>query len=415
MSNVNSASLAPAPRLGYVLKMYPRLSETFILSEILALEREHAEIDIFSLRPPVDGKFHESLARVRAHVTYVPVPAKAHAQWEILRQGLQVLPGSLSLQLPNLLDADASDAAQAVELASLVVTRHLDHLHAHFGSMSTTVARLAAQLAGITYSFTAHAKDIFHEEVDPDDLRQKLADAATVITISNYNLRFLRQTYGDSANRVVRIYNGLDLEEFPFSAPTDRAPIVLGVGRLVEKKGFADLVAAAAVLARTGRRFQLGIVGTGPEEDALRSQAAELGINDLVTLHGSLPQGQTRDLVRRAAVLAAPCVIARDGNRDGLPTVLLEGMALGTPVVSTPVTGIPEAVSPGRTGLLVPPHNPPALAKALARLLDDAELRLRLATEARRHIETHFDARHSARSLYTVLGEAVSGRRAVAS
>lgn len=403
-----SPSESPTPRVGYVLKMYPRFSETFILEEVLALERHGADLQIFSLRPPADGRFHENLARVKAPVTYLDVPTRPAPMWDAMRRGHAVLGEALARELPQLLSADPGDATQAVELATRVVVHRIDHLHAHFGSIATTVARLAARLAGVTYSFTAHAKDIFHEDVDPSELHRKLADAAFVVTVSDYNLQFLRTTYGASADRVVRVYNGLDLETFSVSKPLRRLPVIVAVGRLVEKKGFDHLVDAVALMHHDGDPVRLEIVGTGAEEARLRAQVAELGLTETVSFLGPLPQARTREVVRGAAVLAAPCVIGADGNRDGLPTVLLEGLALGTPVVATPVTGIPEAVQDERTGLLVPSGDVPALADALARLVRDADLRCRLAAEGRRLVEERFDAEHNTASLLALMQDAVA-------
>ncbi|MGH3813044.1 MAG: glycosyltransferase [Pseudonocardiaceae bacterium] len=399
-------SAEPAPqRVGYVLKMYPRFSETFIVTEILELEAAGADLDVFSLRLPVDGHFHESLADVRAPVTYLPHVLKASDLWGVLRSGLDALP-RLPLNLPDVLDLPAADAASAVQLAVLVRSRRITHLHAHFATVATDVARVAARLAGIGYTFTAHAKDIYHVSVEPDRLRRKIADASAVVTVSDYNLRYLRTTYGTDADRVVRIYNGLDLDRFRYRAPVERPPVVVGVGRLVEKKGFTHLIDAVALLARGSRPVRLDLVGTGEEEERLRAQVDALGLTALVRFLGPLPQGRTRDVVRGAAALAAPCVVGTDGNRDGMPTVLLEAMALGTPCVATPVTGIPEVIRPGDTGVLVPEGDPGALGAALARVCDDSALRCRLAENARRLVEDEFDIRRSSAKLRAVLAHA---------
>ncbi|MGH3385660.1 MAG: glycosyltransferase [Nocardioidaceae bacterium] len=389
----------PARRVGYVLKMYPRFSETFILNEVRALEDLGAELEIFSLRPPVDGRFHAALAEVRAPVHYVAHPAKVGDLWDTLQRGRDVL-ASLDDQLPELLAAGPADAAQAVELALAVRAQGISHLHAHFGSVSTTVTRLAAKLTGVPYSFTAHAKDIYHCEVDPSDLARKLADAAAVVTVSDYNADFLRAEYGPAAERLVRIYNGLDLDEFAYHRPVDRPAVIAGVGRLVEKKGFAYLLDALAMLVADDRPVRLDLVGTGAEEESLRAQAATLGVTDHVRFLGPLPQAQTREIVRNAAVLAAPCVVGADGNRDGLPTVLVESMALGTPVVATPVTGIPEAVVDGETGIVVPERDAAALAAALGLLLDRPAVGATLAAAARAHVEREFDIRRNVGALY---------------
>ncbi|HET7196390.1 MAG TPA: glycosyltransferase family 4 protein [Nocardioides sp.] len=393
------------PRVGYVLKMYPRFSETFIVNEVLALEAAGECLDLFSLRSPVDGRFHGSLAEVRAPVTYLRTNTRAEDAWQLLREGLAELP-SMREHLADVLALPHRDATGAVQLAIEVRRRGIDHLHAHFGSIATEVARVSARLAGISYSFTAHAKDIFHSSVDPVALREKLSDASAVVTVSDYNLRYLQTTYGDAADRVVRIYNGLDLDRFPFASPETRPPVVVGVGRLVEKKGFTHLVDAVAQLVRDGRNVRLDLVGDGAEEVALRAQVGALGLDGVVRFLGGLPQQQVREVVQQAAVLAAPCVVGTDGNRDGLPTVLLEAMALGTPCVATPVTGIPEVVRPDRTGLSVPPGDVPGLATALGRLLDDSRLRVALAAQARTLIEREFDVGRTSGQLRDVLGAA---------
>ena len=397
-------------KIGYVLKMYPRFSETFIVNEVLALEAGGAALRIVSLRSPTDGRFHESLAEVQAPVTYLRHSGiRAADVWLTLAAAQAELPAVAGC-LHELLAVPVVDAVQGLELARLVRAEGLTHLHAHFGSVATTVARLASLLTGVPYSFTAHAKDIFHESVEPADLARKLADAAAVVTVSDYNLEFLRTTYGTAADSVTRVYNGLDLPRFPYSSPERRPPVVAAVGRLVEKKGFGDLIEAVALLVDAGGELQLDLVGTGPLEGELCTQIHARGLADVIRMHGALPQGQVRRIVSQAAVFAAPCVIGRDGNRDGLPTVLLEAMSLGTPCVATPVTGIPEVVQDGRTGLLAPPADPVRLAAALARLLDDGALRTRLAEQARALVEAEFDVHRQAGALRQIFAGQTTAR-----
>lgn len=392
-----------AGRVGYVLKMYPRFSETFVVTEILAMERQGADLDIFSLRPPVDGRFHESLAYVRAPVSYLSSPGKLLELWGALAQCRLIHPAGVADNLDEILAVPPGEAHQALVLATLVRERGLTHLHAHFGSVAAGVARLAARISGITYSLTLHAKDIFHEDVDRGALAVRLRDAALAVTVSDFNERYLRNLYGDATGTLVRIYNGIDLDAFSPSQPLVRPRAVVGVGRLVEKKGFDHLLDAVGLLRGRGRAVRLDLVGGGVEEGALRTRAADLGLTDLVTFHGPLTQAETREIIRGAAALAAPCVVGTDGNRDGLPTVILESLALGTPVVATPVTGIPEAILHGRTGLLVPEADPVALADALAMLVDDPGLRCELADAGRRHVEAHFDARTNGQVLHQAL------------
>ena len=260
-------------------------------------------------------------------------------------------------------------------------------MHAHFASSATTVARLAATFAAITYSFTAHAKDIFHESVCQDDLHLKLRDAAAAVTVSDYNAAHLRRTCGAWAAGLRRVYNGLELARFPYTPPRERPARIVAVGRLVEKKGFATLIDACTLLAARGVQVDCEIIGGGELEGELRAHIDRQGLQQSVVLRGPLPQSVVADAIARASVLAMPCVIGNDGNRDGLPTVLLEAMALGTPCVGTDVTGIPEVLEHDRTGLIVAQHDPAGLAAAIERLLTDASLRVRLAAADRERIE----------------------------
>lgn len=387
------------PAVGYVVKRYPRYSETFVVSEILAHEAAGLDIEIFALRPPCDTHFQDAIARVRAPVTYVPFEGVRTADfWAAVQQTATLRPRVWRV-LADAVHEDVREIHQAAILAQHVVQRGIRHLHAHFATSPTAVARLAARIADISYSFTAHAKDIYGPEVRHDDLRRKLTDAAASVTVSDYNVAHLRSAHGEAAARIARIYNGLPLDQFPFSVPEARPPLILSVGRLVEKKGIADLVDACAILERTGRPFTCHIIGAGPLEADLRDQIHRLGLASRVSLLGPRPRAEVVRCLREAAVFAAPCVVAQDGDRDGLPTVLLEAMATGTPSVATGATGIPEIIQNDSTGLLVPEHDAAALAAALERLLGDADLRVRLATAGRALIERSFDAQRNAERL----------------
>ncbi len=401
-------------RVGYVVKMYPRYSETFIVNEVLALERLGVSVEIFSLRAPVDTHFQDAIARVRAPVTYVGTDRpRIDDLWRVLSQTGAHMP-----QMWNELRAagneEARDVYQAALLATEIRVRELQHLHAHFATVATTVARLAARFAGLSYTFTAHAKDIFHESTRRDDLERKLTDAAGVVTVSDYNVAYLRREYGRAAAGVERVYNGIDLETFSYLPPVNRRPRILGIGRLVEKKGFSDLLEACARLLARGRDVDCRIIGAGPLEPELRAHAARLGLGASVCFLGPRPQSEIVREIRQASVCAAPCVLGTDGNRDGLPTVLLEAMALGTPCVATPVTGIPEVVRNGITGLLVPEHDPDALAHAIAELLDHENLRCDVARGARDLIERDFNIDRNSMRLHELFSAAAAGRSLLA-
>jgi glycosyltransferase involved in cell wall biosynthesis len=273
------------------------------------------------------------------------------------------------------------------------------------------VARLAARFACIPYTFTAHGRDIFHDAVDSEDLRRKVSDAAAVVTLSDYHQSYLLTTYGSAEARVERIYNGLALPALPYAAPKRRPPHIVAVGRLEEGKGYVYLINACAQLAQRDQKFSCSIIGGGSIEAELRHEIARLGLGSAIELTGLLPHEEVIRRVRNAAVFAAPCLQADKGDRDGLPSSLLEAMALGTVCVATSVGSIPEAVRDGETGLLVPEANAQALAEALQRLLDDVSLRVALAARARRLVEKEFDVRRTAAQLREVFTSCARPRR----
>ena len=397
------------PKLGFVLKRYPRYSETFVVREILAHEEAGASVEIFSMRPPDDAHFQDLISRVRAPANYLYMPAEgllpeslagatltaAHF-WKAMAEGSAELPG-LQARLEEVREAEARDIYQGLQLARAIRRKNIQHLHAPFASDAATIARLASRFSGVPFSFTARAKDIFHDAVKPDDLRRKLHDAVSVVTISDYHLNYLRKTYGPLADKVQRVYNGLNLEEYAYRSPEDRPPVILAVGRLIEKKGFGDLVDACALLERDQLDFRCRIIGSGKLQADLLAQINRLGLENKVLLLGPVRQAEVAKEMHQAAVLAAPCIVASDGDRDGLPNVIQEALALGLPVIATDVTGIPEVVHHEKTGLQVPQRDPQVLAAAIRKLLRDPALRVRLATGGRRLIEADFDNRHTSK------------------
>jgi glycosyltransferase involved in cell wall biosynthesis len=408
-------------RVGYVLKRYPRYSETFIVNEILAHEAAGLEIEIFALRPPAETHFQNIISQVRAPVYYIRKPIQGRVSeslnslnptaasffWAELQEASKVIPNFWT-KLEVAQGEKASTVYQAAWLAREVRLKNISHLHAHFGTVATSVARLAAHFAGITYTFTAHAKDIFHESVEVEDMKRKLQDAASVVTVSDYNLKYLQQMYGAAAAHIQRIYNGLNLDQLGYKSPQERPPTILSVSRLVEKKGVSVLIDACSILANRGCSFHCQIIGSGSLEANLREQIQRLGLESTVEIIGSRPQNEVFEHIQNAAVFAAPYIIGSDGNREGLPTVLLETMALGTPCVATDVTGIPEVVRHEETGLMVAQHDSLALANALERLLINPSLRVKLATKAQHLIESEFDIHRNTAALRTIFNQVVN-------
>ncbi len=390
---------AQAIHIGYVVKRYPRFSETFIVNEILAHERAGVPVSIFAVRRVNEPYFQSILGQVRSPVTYISDSTpKADSVWLALKDGARALPDFWA-SFEAVQGEDMADVLQAIRLAIAAREAGVTHLHAHFATVATVVARLAARFSGIGYSFTAHAKDIFHEAVDADILRRKLADASAAVTVSDFNMAWLGERFAAAAAKVTRIYNGLEIAEFPYRAPLGRQRLIVAVGRLVEKKGFDVLIEACALLKARGVTFECEIIGGGQLSETLRALVSWLDLDDCVTLPGALPRPEVVAALHRAAVSVMPCVIAEDGDRDGLPTVLIEAMALGTPCIATDVTGIPEIVRDGETGLCVAQRDPVALADAIERLLGDEVLGQRLAEAARALIEAEFDVDRNAGAL----------------
>ncbi|MFT3877371.1 MAG: glycosyltransferase family 4 protein [Propioniciclava sp.] len=396
---------APAtPKIGYVLKMYPRFSETFIVSEILAREAAGEQIVVYSLRPPAGTRFHAELARVQAPAHQVPRASSARGFWASWASAGDdpALATGISRALPLLLAAAHDDAEQAIAVARMALAHGVTHLHAHFASTATTVARLAAAIAGLPYSFTAHAKDIFHAGVDPADLQAKLRDAHHAVTISDYNRRHLRSTFGpDACARLRLVRNGLELDRFPYLPRTQPAPVprLLAVGRLVEKKGFALLVDAVARLRDRGIVCTLDIVGDGPLREPLAEQIARLDLSDRVWLRGPRTQSEVGAMLRGHDLFVAPFVVGSDGNADGLPTVLLEAMASGIPCVAAAVTAVPEVIRDGETGWLVPTGDVDALTDALIAALNAGAESARITDAAQRLVRRMHDSRAQAATL----------------
>jgi len=398
--------------IAYVVKMFPRFSETFVLAEILELERRGRAIEIVSLRKPDDGCFHGELARLRARVRYLPEhvrckPARflaAHGRqawrspWAYARAlglALRYLPSSWAAFLRAPLVVEAARSGRAT------------HLHAHFASLPAATALFASILSGLPFSFTAHAKDIYHRSRSRRLLRLLLRRARCAVTVSDANVRALEALRGEprEPGRIVRIYNGVDLAAFrpPVRRPREAAPLLVAVGRLVEKKGFDLLVEACAILRQKKIAFRCSIVGKGPLEPSLRAAIRTARLEEVVRLEGPLPRQEIAELLRRASILVVPSLVGRDGNREGLPTVIPEAMASGLPVVASSVTGIPEAVADGVTGLLVEPGDAPALARALETLLGDERLREEMGRAARARAERLFDVERQVSQLEEIL------------
>lgn len=408
------------PTVGFVVCVWPRLSETFILNEVIGLERLGARLRIFSIKEPKDRLVHARVMDVRAPVTCLSIERHKKAIWLANIRLFWRRPVRYSRTMLEAMGYGRLRVLrrffQASYLAEILFREPLTYLHAHFAHTSAVVCMFAHHLMGIPYGFTAHAKDIY-VETPRELLRAEVQSAEAVITCTEYNRRYISTQIGPPGNRKLHcMYHGIDLSQFKFCCPRGldpEPPVILSVARLIEKKGLRNLILAADILRQRGRRFQVEIVGNGPLRQSLEDQVKQLGLNDRVRFLGLLPHERLCCVYQRVCLFALPCVVAPNGDRDGIPNVLLEAMASGVPVVSTPVSGIPELIRSEVEGLLVPPDSPAKLADALDRLLDSPELRERLALAARSKIETCFSIERNSAQLLSLFEQVGANENAL--
>jgi glycosyltransferase involved in cell wall biosynthesis len=392
-----------APQIAYVIKMFPRLSETFILNEVLELERQGVRLHIFSMKRPTESVAHLHNKEVRAAVTYLPERFRdgplriAQAQFHVSRKYRRPWRRNFRNALRrSRAEGDAADLISFFQACCLIREMGgIRHLHAHYANVPAKLALLVNRLSGASFSITTHAKDIFQN--DPfasPKLLERMGRASFIIANSRFSAEHIRAGLNGQGEIHV-IYNGLDLDAFPFRRMQPERPVILGVGRLVEKKGFADLISACAILKERGIKFICEIVGTGVGSAQLKEQIRAKSVGDCIRLMGPLPQEILREHYTQAMVFALPCVQARDGDRDILPNVIKEAMAVGIPVVTSRLEAIEELIEDQVNGLLVEPGNSVALATQIERLLTDPQLRGRLAQQARRMIEERFNRRNN--------------------
>jgi glycosyltransferase involved in cell wall biosynthesis len=419
-----------------VLKGYPRRSELFIAGEIWRMERLGMRIHLIVLTPTDEHERHAVVDEVRAVPWHLPaltsLSATTALRWlrSNLRPFLPALRRTARRHPLRLAGAAGTAAVQAVRarqgrrprkvylkelLQAVAVADRIEalgdvtHLHAHFAHGATTVTWLAAQLCGRPFSFTGHAKDLYQESLNPAGLlARKLRAAAFAVTCTAANAQRLREL--GTATPVHLVYHGLnpDFTRLVRGARPQQAPTgfrVVSVGRMVDKKGFDVLVEAVALLRQHGVDAELLLAGEdGPAAAGVDALIARRGLSAVAQRCGAVDQPQLLELLAGASAFALACRVAADGDRDGIPNVLVEAMAAGVAVVSSRVSGIPELVADGENGLLVAPDDPRALAHALARLAADEALRRRLAAAGRRTVRTHFDGDALARELAALIG-----------
>jgi glycosyltransferase involved in cell wall biosynthesis len=389
-------SATEGPAIGYIVRRFPKISETFILNEILAMEARGHRIEIFSLLTSRDSRFHGDLGKLKASVHYVPDISSLSTLLRYNKRAARRNRGRYYRALGKVLRTGNPVLfwrfLQSGYIADRAQGLKLNHIHAHFANRSTSAASLASEILAIPYSFTAHAVDIYKQDVKPEILSRKIEAARCVVTVSEANKQFLEEHANGASDKILRIYNGIDVNRFKPGTAAPAGPFtILAVARLVEKKGLDDLIEACHYLRDRGLSFQCWIIGKGKLRRPLQALIKKRNLGDSVKLLGAHSQDGVLERYRRAHLFVLPCIVGSDGNRDGLPVSIVEALSCGLPVVTTAVTGIPEVVQDLHNGMIVPEHNPKALAGSLQKLIVDEGLYKQLKQNARSSVVDRFD------------------------
>ena len=413
-------------QIGYLLRSYPRLSQTFILNEILALEKIGVSIQIFALTNPYEKVVQMQVDQVQAPVHYLDEDIQPRSLRNKLKENAQVASLHLMGYLRSLVYIAANSGIdegytasnrwecflQAVHLIYLLVLKErrtgkkIDHLHAHFAHDPALIAYLVHSIAGIPFSFTAHARDLYQvpEKVLTDRIRQ----ARAVITCCGSNLEYLNQIAPSQKSKFSLVYHGVNLKDFqpvsnPGTSSPPNGPLILSVGRLVEKKGFQDLLEALFIVKKRGEDFRCAIYGAGPLAKQLEEWIEKHGMTGEVSLKGDRTQQELIPLYQNATLFILTPVQTDDGDRDGIPNVLVEAMAVGLPVITTAVAGIPELVEHNLNGLLYQPHDVEGISSGIIELLRNADKRKQLGGVASKKVTEQFDITQAASRLKALL------------
>jgi colanic acid/amylovoran biosynthesis glycosyltransferase len=373
-------------KLGYLFERFPAFTQTFCAPELAELYRQGISPPVYSIRRPTEAR-PANIPLENIPIYYLPdtnslefkirtklIPPRLKDLWS----------GSGDLR-------DKGRFREAVYLGQRLKKAQVSHLHVHFAGLASRTAWWIKRLFGITYSFTGHANDIFCPKPEQRvGLADLLREALFVVVVSDFGANWLQRSFPESAHKIQRVYNGLDLSVFK-PATQEAEPVrLLSIGRLIEKKGFKFLIEACRLLRSSGFSFVCQIVGEGPEHDHLQEAIQVSQLSDIVRLRGALPQTEIVELLSQSSIFVFPGVHDSAGDTDNLPTVLIEAMASSLPTIATRIAGIPEIVQHDENGILVPEKDPVRLADAIRSLAGDQALLERFSRASRRIAEEKF-------------------------
>lgn len=389
--------------VAYLFERFPSFGQTFCYREVLELDRRGTTVHVFSIRRPVGEPEQDWDRTLVERVHYLPEEKPLVAEVDRLLKMKDVPENARKAVREWGRQSDFLRLYQAIYVGVRLREEGLRHIHAHFAGMAARTVYWINEFFGIPYSFTAHANDIFAPRDFAVSLAKLIQRAAAVVTVSDYAVRLLQEQFPESAAKIHRVYNGVDLAGFSITDFGSTPPEIVSIGRLIEKKGFSDLIGACELLRSRGRRFHCSIIGEGPLEESLQAQIAAADLKDRVSLTGPQTQAEIAERLAHAAIFALPCTHEADGGMDNLPTVIMEAMAAGLPVISTPLAGVPEMVEDGVNGELVPERDHAALADAIEQLLRDPERARRFGDRGRQLARQKFSIETSARQLREIL------------
>ena len=390
-------------KVAYIMSRFPKLTETFVLYEMLAVEAEGVPVEIYPLMREKTNVMHSEAVPLvkRAHFTPIMSPGIVASNLRYLFRKPGTYLGTLWTSLRATWGSRRFFAGilaffpKAVHMAHLMSKDNIGHIHAHFASHPAAVAFIIHQMTGIPYSFTAHGSDLHR---DQHMLCEKISSAKFAAAISNYNKEMMAELCG-KADRIMIVHCGVNTQAFQPKTPQNEQLNVLCIGTLHEVKGQTHLIEACRLLKERDIDFVCHLVGSGGDLEMLQKQTAEAGLTDKVRFHGRLPQNEVIAMLKAVDVVAAPSVPSADGRREGIPVALMEAMATGKPVVASRLSGIPELVEDGQSGFLIEPGDAQGIADALATLSSDAALREKMGQAGREKVLNEFDLSKNAVTL----------------
>lgn len=400
---IQNSKVKKPKTLAYILKGYPRISETFISNEILLLEKLGFTMHLFPMRQPRESFSHASVKEIRAEVSYLPTELFENLPKLLLPNTLLAVKHplryikTLSLAVqgrPKNWFATLKHLLQAGYMSyyHLIGDSKIGHLHGHFAHSPTSVTRFAASFSGLPYSFTAHAKDIYTS--NKDKLRQRIEEAEFVVTCTKHNQKYLEELRGNGTTPIHCIYHGIDLSLFQNDTTKEKAETpyrIFTVARLTTKKGLPTIYRALHFLKERGLSFTHTLIGDGDDRDKITELITTLGLENECQWLGTQTHEEVLKQFKKSDLFVLGCEIAPNGDRDGIPNVLVESLAMGVPALSTDISAIPEILINEKTGLTVHPQDPAEMAQAMERILTDEKLRGHLITSGKELVESKFD------------------------